>query len=126
MKLGRTSILALLLAGWLGLIPILAARAQEPANAKALPVLMEFDRKYCPVCHASELAIQAVKRQYPGEFKVRKLYIDEEEYLFKRYKIAIVPTQVFLDASGKEVYRHEGVFKPADLTHKLRELNFIK
>jgi thioredoxin 1 len=125
MKLGHGSILALLLAGWLGLTPVLPALAQGAAAGKALPVVLEFDRKYCPVCHASELAIQAVKHEYPGQFAVRKLYIDEEEYLFHRYKVVIVPTQVFLNASGQEVYRHEGVFKPAELVRKLHELKFI-
>jgi thioredoxin 1 len=125
MKLGRGITLTLLLAGWMWLAPTLPALAQGPAVSKALPVLLEFDRKFCPVCRSSELAILAVKDQYPGKFVVRKLYIDEEEYLFRRYKVVIVPTQVFLDASGKEVYRHEGVFKPEQLVRKLRELKFI-
>ena len=122
MKLGRGSILILLLVGWMWLAPVLA---QGPASPKALPVLLEFDRKFCPICRASEMVILAAKDQYPGKFVVRKLYIDEDEYLFRRYKVVIVPTQVFLDASGQEVYRHEGVFKPAELIRKLRELKFI-
>ena len=102
------------------------ARAQGPTVTQALPVLLEFDRKYCPVCHASEIVIQAVKKKYPGQFLVRKLYIDEDESWFRRYKVVIVPTQVFLDAAGKEVYRHEGVFKTEALIRKLRDLNFIR
>ncbi len=125
MKLGRGNILTLLLAGWMWLTPVLPPLAQGPAAPKALPVLLEFDRKFCPVCHASELVILAVKDQYPGKFVVRKLYIDEDESLFRRYKVVIVPTQVFLDAAGQEVYRHEGVFKKEDLIRKLRELKFI-
>jgi hypothetical protein len=57
---------------------------------------------------------------------VTKLYIDEAEPTFRRYKVVIVPTQVFLDTSGKEVYRHEGIFKQAALIQKLRELKFIR
>ena len=125
MKPGRSSIMILLLAGWMCLALVLPALAQGSAAPKALPVLLEFDRKYCPVCRASELVIRAVKDQYPGKFVVRKLYIDEDEYLFRRYKVVIVPTQVFLDAAGQEVYRHEGVFKTEDLVKKLRELKVI-
>lgn len=125
MKLSRGSILILLLAGWMWLAPVWPALPQGPAAPKALPVLLEFDRKHCPICHASEMVILAVKDQYPGKFVVRKLYIDEDEYLFRRYKVVIVPTQVFLDAAGQEVYRHEGVFKPAELIRKLQELKFI-
>ena len=126
MKPGRGSILILLLLGWMWLAPVLPALAQGPPAPKALPVLLEFDRKHCPVCRASESVILAVKGQYPGQFVVRKLYIDEEAYLFRRYQVVIVPSQVFLDPAGREVYRHEGVFKIKDLIQKLRDLKFIR
>jgi thioredoxin 1 len=126
MTLGRRSILVFLLVGWMGLGPGLPARAQAPLSPKVLPKILEFDRKNCPVCRASERVIHAVKDKYPGQFVVQKYYIDEEEYLFRRYKVAIVPTQVFLDASGKEVSRHEGLLKQEDFIRKLRESHFIR
>ena len=100
--------------------------AQGTPAAKALPTILEFDRKHCPICQASERVILAVKDRYPGQFGVQKLYIDEEEKLFRRYKVAIVPTQVFLDAAGQEVGRHEGVYTQEALIQKLRELKFIR
>jgi thioredoxin 1 len=125
-KPNRGKILVLLLVGWMWLAPVLPAQAQNPADPKALPVLLEFDRKFCPICRASEIVILAVKDQYPGQFQVRKLYMDEDEAWFRRYKIAIVPSQVFLDPAGQEVYRHEGAFKKEDLTQTLREFKFIR
>ena len=82
--------------------------------------------KLCPICKESEIIIQLVRGMYPGQFAVRRLYINEEEPTFRRYRVAIVPTQVFLDADGKEVFRHEGVFPKEKLIEKLRELKFIK
>jgi thioredoxin-like negative regulator of GroEL len=67
-----------------------------------------------------------VKDRYAGQFTVQKFYIDEEENLFRRYRVAIVPTQVFLDAAGKEVGRHEGVYKQEALIQKLRDMKFIR
>jgi len=125
MKPGRSNILILLLAGWMWVSLVWPAPAQGPAPDKSLPILLEFDRKFCPICKKSELVILTVKDQYPGKFAVRKLYIDEDEAWFRRYKVAIVPSQVFLDTAGQEVYRHEGVFKKEDLIKKLQELKFI-
>lgn len=125
MKSGRGSMLILLLGGWIWLAPVLPALGQEVAAPKALPVLLELDRKFCPVCRAPERVILAVRDQYPGQFEVRKLYRDEEDSLFRRHKVAIVPSQVFLDPAGQEVFRHEGVFKKEDLIQKLRDLKFI-
>ncbi len=125
MPSGRLKVLMLVWLGWMWLGPALPVLAQTAAPA-GLPKILEFDRKLCPICQASERVIQAVKGQYPGQFGVDKLYIDEEEALFRRYKVAFVPTQVFLDATGKEVARHEGVWTQEALIQKLRELKFIR
>jgi thioredoxin 1 len=126
MRVKRLSVLLLLLWGWMCLGPAAAVLAQGTPAAKAMPTLLEFDRKNCPICKASERVILAAKDQYPGQFVVQKFYIDEEEKLFRRYQVAIVPTQVFLDAAGREVGRHEGVYKQEALIQKLRELKFIR
>jgi thioredoxin 1 len=109
----------------MGLSPALPVLAQATTAPNVLPQILEFERKFCPICKASEAVILAVQARYPGQFVVRKLYIDEEESLFRRYKVAIVPTQVLLDAAGREVGRHEGVFKQEALIQKLRDLKFI-
>ena len=126
MRAGRLSVLVILLLGWLCLSPVAPVLAQATPAPAGGPKILEFDRKFCPICKASERVILAVKGRYPGQFEVEKLYIDEAEALFRRYKVAIVPTQVFLDAAGKEVGRHEGVFKPDALIQKLRDLQFIR
>jgi thioredoxin 1 len=126
MHVNRLSVLMLLLWGWLCLGPAAPALAQATPAAKVGPTILEFDRKLCPICKASERVILAVKDRYPGQFAVRKFYIDEEEMLFRRYRVAIVPTQVFLDAAGQEVGRHEGVFQQEALIQKLREMKFIR
>ena len=52
--------------------------------------------------------------------------MDKDVSWLRRYKVAIVPSQVFLDPAGQEVARHERVFKKADLVRKLRDLEFIR
>ena len=126
MKSGCPKKIIVFLLGLLLLAPILWAWAQAPGPSQNLPQLYEFDRKLCPVCRESELIVQEVKNLYPGQFAVRRLYIDENEPLFRQYRVAIVPTQVFLDPAGNEVFRHEGVFPKDKLIQKLRELKFIQ
>lgn len=126
MYLGRASTLMLLLLGWLWLSPGPPVLAQATPASAGLPKILEFDRKFCPICQASERVILAVKNRYPGQFEVEKLYMDEADVMFRRYKVAIVPTQVFLNAAGQEVARHEGVYKEGDLIQRLRESQFIR
>ena len=126
MHLGRSSVLMLLLWGWLWVNPVPLVLAQAAPAPAGTPKILEFDRKFCPICKASERVILAVKDRYPGQFEVEKLYIDEADAVFRKYKVAVVPTQVFLNAAGQEVARHEGVYKEEVLIRKLRELKFIR
>jgi thioredoxin 1 len=126
MKSGCRKKIIVFLLGLLLLAFILPAWAQAPGLPQTLPQLYEFDRKLCPVCRKSEVIIQEVRNLYPGQFAGHRLYIDEHEKMFRQYRVAIVPTQVFLDSAGKEVFRHEGVFPKDQLIQKLRELKFIR
>ena len=40
----------------------------------------------------------------------------------KAYKIKLIPTQIFFDASGKELFRHVGFFGKEDILGKWKEL----
>jgi thioredoxin 1 len=126
MKSGCHGKIIALILGAVLLAHLLPARAQAPAPPRALPTILEFDRKLCPICREAELNIQAVTSRYPGQFAVRKLYVDEHGPMFRQYRADIVPTQVFLDADGREVFRHQGVFPQEKLVQKLRELKFIQ
>jgi thioredoxin 1 len=38
------------------------------------------------------------------------------------YGIKMIPTQIFYDAAGKELFRHEGFFSKEDILAKWKEL----
>jgi thioredoxin 1 len=73
-----------------------------------------------------EKILEAVKGQYGEQVEVRLLYVDQDTDLARRYKIMLIPTQVLVDASGQEVFRHLGLSPKDELAKKLQELNFIK
>ena len=102
------------------------AQAQSAKAAKSLPVLLEFGRGICPICKQMEVVLKQVKESYGDQVEVRLVYIDKDEPVFQQYKVMLVPTQVFLDASGKEVDRHIGGLTQEEVIKKLRELKFIK
>ena len=40
----------------------------------------------------------------------------------KKYGIDLIPTQIFYDATGKELFRHSGFFAKEDILAKWKEL----
>ena len=41
----------------------------------------------------------------------------------QEYGIKLIPTQIFYDAAGKELFRHEGFYSKDDILKKWKELN---
>lgn len=102
--------------------------AQPPIQTpqKHRPVILEFSRELCPMCEHMEKVLLQLKGKYGDQIEIRILHYDPDAKLFKQYKVVFVPTQVFLDASGKEIFRQTGVFTIYELVKKLKELKLIQ
>ena len=100
--------------------------AQAAAPAKGKPALYEFGAGYCVSCKEMAKIMAELTPQYGDQVEVRMVYVDKEKPLFEQYKIMLIPTQVFLDASGKEVDRHVGALPKEEVIKKLKELKFIR
>ena len=100
--------------------------AQGAAPAKGKPALYEFGAKYCIPCKEMKEVMAALKTSHGDQMEFRMVYVDEERPLFQQYKIVAIPTQVFLNAEGKEVDRHLGALPKEEVLKKLQELKFIR
>ncbi len=114
------------LMGFLLVCQAMPTQAQGSAAAQGKPALFEFGAKYCIPCKEMKEVMAALKTSHGDQVEFRMVYVDEEKPLFGEYKIVAIPTQVFLDASGKEVDRHLGALSKEEVLKKLKELNFIR
>lgn len=116
-------LLGLTLSALLLTAPLAGASTVDPVDK---PTVYEFGRRLCPICLKNALVLEEVRATYPDQISLRFLYVDTEEHLFRRFGVTFVPTQVFLDAAGNEVYRHEGPLSKDELIATLKRLNFIR
>jgi thioredoxin 1 len=100
--------------------------AQGAAPAKGKPALFEFGSKYCIPCKEMKKVMAALQTSHGDQVEFRMVYLDEEKPLFEQYKILAIPTQVYLNAAGKEVDRHMGALSKEEVLKKLKELKFIQ
>ncbi len=128
MKFSRATLISLfcLVIGFLVVWQPVPTQAQGSAQSKGKPALYEFGAKYCIPCKEMQKVMAELKPEYGDRVELRMVYSDEEMPLFKQYKIVAIPTQVFLDASGKEVDRHLGALPKEEVIKKLKELKFIR
>jgi thioredoxin 1 len=86
------------------------------------PFLVDFGANSCIPCRQMRPVLKEVDKEYAG--KTRVLIIDVYKYqdLAREYKIQLLPTLVFFDPKGKEVFRHMGVLDKEKIVAKLKEI----
>ena len=98
---------------------VTAERAESQAK---LPVLIEFGAGKCVACKMMKPVIADIKKRYAGSLEVETIDIMEDSEAAGKYDIRIIPTQVFLDANGVELFRNNGFYSQEDIVAKWNEL----
>jgi thioredoxin 1 len=94
-------------------------------RAKGLPMVLDFGRGWCKPCKAMAPDLETLHHELAGKVLVRFNELDKEKDLAAQHKIQMMPTQVYIDAKGQEVYRHVGYASKADMLAKMKELGFL-
>ena len=94
-------------------------------RAKHLPMMLDFGKGWCKPCKAMAPDLEALHEELAGKVLVRFNNLETEEELAAQYRIRLMPTQVYLDGEGREVYRHEGYASKADILSDLERLGFL-
>lgn len=66
--------------------------------------------------------LEELKRELKGKAEIVDVDIDQHSAFARKTKIASIPTQVFFDSSGNEVYRHIGFYPKEEILAKLKEV----
>ena len=98
-----------------------AADVGAPQSA-ALPRLVDLGADKCIPCKMMAPILDELKTTYAGQFEVEFIDVWKNPDAGKPYGIRSIPTQIFIDASGKELFRHEGFFPKEDILAKWKEL----
>ena len=67
---------------------------EQEVLSSETPVLVDFWAEWCGPCHAIAPILDRIVDERPGELKLVKVNIDEEQNLAERYGIASIPTMV--------------------------------
>jgi len=94
----------------------------KPQPKKAFPRLVDLGAKKCIPCKLMAPILEELKTEYAETFDVEFIDVWENPKAGREYGIRLIPTQIFYDASGKELFRHEGFFSKEDILAKWKEL----
>jgi thioredoxin 1 len=99
------------------------ADVNKPSAAIAanLPRLVDLGADKCIPCKMMAPILEELKTTYAGKLQVDFIDVWKNPDEAPKYKISVIPTQIFYDSSGKELFRHEGFFAKEDILAKWRE-----
>ena len=83
---------------------------------------MDLGAGTCIPCKMMAPILEELKEEYAGRFEVIFTDIHKNPDQADKYNIRVIPTQIFFDASGKELFRNEGFFSKEDILAKWAEL----
>lgn len=95
---------------------------QPPATAKALPRFLELGSDSCASCKAMVPILAELRSSYSDQLQVEFLDVWEFPDEAEPYAINLIPTQIFFDAAGEELFRHVGFYPMEDIRAKWQEL----
>ncbi|OGS35955.1 MAG: hypothetical protein A2293_09220 [Elusimicrobia bacterium RIFOXYB2_FULL_49_7] len=97
--------------------------AQEPKKSDIKVTFVELGSVNCIPCKAMQPVMDEIGKEYGDQVKVvfHDVWTAEGKPYGQQYRIRAIPTQVFLDADGKEFFRHQGFFPKEEIMKILQK-----
>jgi thioredoxin 1 len=86
--------------------------------SSSIPKLIDLGADKCIPCKMMKPVLDELRIEYKGIFDVVFIDVWKDPAPGKTFGIRVIPTQVFLDPNGKELFRHEGFFSKEDILAK--------
>ena len=94
----------------------------ESASRAPLPRLVDLGAGKCIPCKKMAPILEELKKDYAGRMEVEFIDVWKNPDAGKAYNVEMIPTQIFYDASGKELFRHVGFFGREDILAQWKQL----
>lgn len=84
--------------------------ANDPIVNQPKITFLELGSLTCIPCKQMEKVLESVSEKYGDQIEIIFHDVKKDRKIAAKYKIKMIPTQVFLDENGKEIHRHVGFY----------------
>ncbi len=123
MKLWRISLAVLagimILSGYSQASDVDSSLAKAKKDGKV--VMLELGSAGCIPCEQMQPVMQKLRVSYKGKLEVMFVDVREDNKTGRQFGVHLIPTQVFLDKTGKEFHRHIGFYAYDEITPVLKK-----
>jgi thioredoxin 1 len=86
------------------------------------PILVDFGANSCVPCRQLRPILKEISTEYSEKAKILVIDVYKYQNLARDYKVMLIPTLIFFDSKGKEVFRHVGAWGKEEIVAKLKEI----
>jgi thioredoxin 1 len=107
--------------------PVQELKAQDEKNTTFKVTFIELGSVRCIPCQQMQSVMKSIESKYGEEVKVdfHDVWTETGKPFGVKYGIEAIPTQIFLDETGKEYFRHVGYFPEEELV-KILQMKGVK
>jgi thioredoxin 1 len=104
-----------------------APEAKMGAAASAVPVkgtvtMLDLGATECIPCKMMAPILKELEKEYEGKAAIVFIDVWKDPDPARKYGVRAIPTQIFFNEDGKEVYRHTGFMDKKSIVNKLEQL----
>ncbi len=85
-------------------------------------VMLELGSVGCIPCEQMKPVMEKLRANYKGKLEVLFIDVRKDRENGRRFGVAMIPTQVFLDRNGKEFHRHIGYYGYEEIEPVLKKI----
>jgi thioredoxin 1 len=84
--------------------------------------MIDLGAKKCIPCKMMAPILVKLEKVYNGKANIIFIDVWENQQPAKRFKIRAIPTQIFFNAKGEEVYRHVGFLDEKSIVEQMTKM----
>ena len=117
--------------GWLKLqtfnITSAASLGQDTHTLDSIPVkgmvnMIDLGAKSCVPCKMMAPILEKVEKDYQGKAHIIFIDVWKDKATAQRFNVKAIPTQIFFDKEGNEVFRHVGFMSEEAIVNQLQNM----
>jgi thioredoxin 1 len=120
MKRFFACLLLLLATGASAELPGATAAVVNQALASGKPTVIDLGARTCIPCKKMAPILESLSGQCRGKASVLFIDVHEDQAAAQKFRVQMIPTQIFFNAQGKEVKRHIGFMDKSDILKELK------
>lgn len=106
-----------------------AAHAELPSATAATvnqvlisgkPTVIDLGARTCIPCKKMAPILEGLSKEYQGKANVLFIDVHDDQEAAQKFRVQMIPTQIFFNAQGKEVKRHIGFFNKDEIVKELK------